>query len=187
MTNLECDSDRELIAGREAGYDCREIANYILDRCEQNGAEMTNLSLQKVLYFCHATTLANLGRPLIKQSFEAWKHGPVIPSLYREFKIFGEKKISSRAHKIDLVSGNKVCCDPSLDHELREALNKSIDFYSRISSFYLVQLSHEAGSPWDKVWNHTGNANPGMKITNQDITNYYRARESEVKKRKHLN
>ena len=76
------------------GYDGRSIANFVLDFCERNGRTVTNLSLQKIVYFCHVWSLIELGKPLIRHKFEAWEYGPVLPYLYREFKGFDRSPIS---------------------------------------------------------------------------------------------
>ena len=47
------------------------------------------------------------------------------------------------------------------------------DFYSSIRAGYLVELSHVEGGPWHAVWNHKGKVNPGMKIEDSDILNFY--------------
>lgn len=59
--------------------DGREVANYILDYANDNGIPMINLGLQKITYFCHVWFLISVGKPLIKQNFEAWEFGPVLP------------------------------------------------------------------------------------------------------------
>jgi uncharacterized phage-associated protein len=172
---------------QNTGYDCREVANYILDKGESSNIDITNLSLQKILYFCHAFVLTELSRPLVKQSFEAWQHGPVIRSLYRVFCGCGEEKIKMRATRIDKNSGERILCTASLDEELNNTLDKAIAFYGRVSAYQLVKLSHEPGGPWDKTWNHLGQSNPGMKINNNEIKEFYIGKEGNMKNRIYLN
>ena len=51
--------------------------------CETGGWNITNLSLQKILYFCHLAFLGeNEGKPLFDKNFEAWELGPVLRSVY---------------------------------------------------------------------------------------------------------
>ena len=154
-------------------FDGRVIANYVLDRCEQHGRPITNLSLQKIVYFCHVWSLLKLERPLIKHKFEAWQHGPVLQYLYQEFKQYDKSKITGRAHAIDLATGEKVVARRTVDEATGQLLDQVIDFYSRLSAGYLVDLSHVSGGPWDSVWNHGGSINPGMKIDNDEIVRFY--------------
>lgn len=157
-------------------HDGRAIANFVLDRCDRLGRTQTNLSLQKVVYFCHVWTLVKFEEPLVKHQFEAWQYGPVLPYLYRDFKAFDSSPITSRATRLDPVSGDSGVVSYLLDEEVEENLNLVVDFYSRLKSGTLVAFSHVAGGPWDEVWNHDGVVNPGMKISDERIAEYYRSR-----------
>jgi uncharacterized phage-associated protein len=154
-------------------YDGRQVANFILDFCERNDRPITNLALQKILYFCHVWSLVRLGRPLVKHRFEAWPLGPVLQYVYHEFKRFDQSPISSRALKFNVANGKKEVVSYSFDNETEELLLRVVDFYSRLSSGQLVGLSHVSDGPWAKVWNHKGKINPGMEIDDGEIKGYY--------------
>jgi len=154
-------------------HDGRSIANFILDDCEAIGRLISNVELQKIIYFCHAWTLVETGQPLIKHLFEAWDYGPVLPYLWREFTTFGKAPITARAQRLNPMTGRQEIAVYNLDVETRTFLSKIIAFYSRIDAFDLVELSHVAGGPWHKVWNHLGEVNPGMKIDHSDIEKFY--------------
>ena len=77
-------------------HDGRAIANFVLDEADCIAVAVSPLALQKIVYFCHVWSLIGLGKPLIKQSFEAWEHGPVLQYLYREFRLFGARPITAR-------------------------------------------------------------------------------------------
>lgn len=155
------------------GFDGRAVANFILDVSSQNGREITNLALQKIVYFCHVWSLVLLGRPLIKQEFEAWKHGPVLQYLYHQFKNCDRRPINERAQKLDQATGSQVVVEYRFDSDIESLLHKVVVTYSRFSAGELVEISHEKGGPWDKVWNHQGQVNPGMRICNQEIVDFY--------------
>lgn len=153
--------------------DGRALANYILDRCDANGRDVTNLALQKLMYFCHTWMLVRYKVPLVKHSFEAWEFGPVLPYVYRDFKEHGDSRITTRARSLNLSSGERETAQLNLPAEESEFLDSLIAFYARLSAFDLVMMSHVAGGPWDQVWRHSGKANPGMRITNQMIETFY--------------
>ena len=153
--------------------DGRAVANFVLDICEARGRGITNLSLQKIVYFCHVWSLIELDRPLVKHRFEAWQFGPVLQYLYREFKAFESDPIVGRAKGIDPGTGEKRVVPYAFDKQTEELLTEVVDFYSRLSAADLVRLSHVKGGPWDTVWNHEGRVNPGMKIDNAVISAYY--------------
>jgi len=154
-------------------YDAREVANFILDVCENNGRKVSNLALQKIVYFCHVWSLIELGRPLVKHSFEAWEYGPVLPYLYREFKEFDRSPIVRRAIRLDPISGEKRIAVYDFEDSMKDFLNGIIGFYSQMRPGDLVELSHVAGGPWHKVWNHQGVVNPGMRISDAEIVQFY--------------
>jgi len=154
-------------------HDGREIANFILDFCDKQNTKISNLALQKILYFCHVWSIVELDRPLIKHQFEAWKLGPVLEYVYREFKDFEKNFITSRACKLDPITGINIIAEYELDNATEKLLKNVVNFYSRLPASYLVDLSHAKGGPWDLVYNHTEKVRPGMKIDNSCIKKYY--------------
>ncbi|MCL6584270.1 MAG: DUF4065 domain-containing protein [bacterium] len=75
-------------------YDAKAIANYFLDLAKSKGEKLTLMKLLKLIYFAHGWHLAITGKPLIDEQVEAWQYGPVIPSVYHEFKGFGNQPIT---------------------------------------------------------------------------------------------
>lgn len=64
--------------------DILNVANYFLTK-----ESMTHKKLQKLCYYAQAWYLANHGKPLVPNRFEAWIHGPVCPDLYSQYKSWG--------------------------------------------------------------------------------------------------
>ena len=92
-------------------HDGRAVANFVLDHTDRLGASLTNLSLQKLVYFCHVWSLIGLHKPLIRHSFEAWECGPVLQYLYREFKNlreFGNPRPGSPARPVQRPQRDRV-------------------------------------------------------------------------------
>ena len=91
-----------------------EIADEFIRR---SGNTKTNMQIQKMVYIAHGYMLGAYGRPLISENVEAWKWGPVIPSLYRRFKKYGSDLITSKpGRRPDFDAEEKVCwnmCGPS--------------------------------------------------------------------------
>lgn len=156
-----------------AGYDGRSIANFVLDFCERSGRPVTNLALQKIVYFCHVWSLIDLQKPLIRHKFEAWEYGPVLPYLYREFRSFDRSAIVGRSRQIDPATGKYEIVKCNFDSETTALLTRVVAFYSRLRASDLVELSHAEGGPWHAVWNHGGRVNPGMKIDDLAIRDFY--------------
>lgn len=54
-------------------------------QCNLERIWMTNLKLQNVLYYVQTKSLIETGKPVFEDDFEAWRSGPVIRDVYREF------------------------------------------------------------------------------------------------------
>src|ERR1700742_4072339 len=84
--------------------DPRVIANYMLDIATDKGIAMTNLKLQKLLFFAHAISITERKIKLVSGHFEAWQYGPVHPTVYQAFKSAGPRTIDFRAESLNPVS-----------------------------------------------------------------------------------
>ena len=134
-------------------YDPRIVANFIIRQARQDNREITNLALQKLLYLAHAHFYVRFKKPLITGYFEAWKFGPVMPSLYRELKRFGRKPIDQEFEDVDLFSG-KVEKLPDIDDpEVLDLLSDVCFHYKKFSAGKLVDVTHADEGPWHYVWN----------------------------------
>lgn len=152
-------------------YDPRALANYVLDTTAERGASVTNMSLNKILYFSHGWHLAVHDAPLISVAFEAWDYGPVLPLLYHQFKAYGDREISTRATQIDLASGRNVEVGYRLAEETRDHLNVMIEFYGPKSGPTLSHLSHDPAGPWATVRRSPNR--PSMSIPDDLIKAYF--------------
>ena len=153
--------------------DVRALANAILDEADALAVTMTNMALNKIAYFVHCDYLLERSQPLVGAKIEAWQHGPVFREVYHEFKRWGDEPINSRATKIDPVTGEPQLAGILVTSEEREYIGQLIQRYIRFSAAYLRAISHVDGGPWHRVWGHDGRANPGMKISNDLITEHY--------------
>lgn len=154
-------------------YDGRAVANFVLDQCDAAGVPVSHLALQKIVYFCHVWSLIELSQPLVRQSFEAWEHGPVLQYLYREFKALGSNPVHGRARQLNPRNGQREVVVYDFAEPTRELLTKVVAIYSRFSASALRELSHAPGGPWDRIRHQSGRINPGMRIHNQDIVQFY--------------
>jgi uncharacterized phage-associated protein len=155
-------------------YDVRSVANLVLDFAEQLRAEVSNITINKIVFFLHAWYLAKTGKPLVSAKIEAWDYGPVFRELYWEFKVFGKEPITSRAMRRNPQTAEK---EVSVDHIAPDDLNflrPLLERYVQMPAGKLVELSHVKGGPWDQVYNHPGESNPGMRISDEIIREFFR-------------
>jgi uncharacterized phage-associated protein len=132
-------------------HDPRGIANLMLDESERVGQRMTNLALQKLLYFAHAIFLIERKRPLVSGYFEAWEYGPVHPTAYQAFKTAGAHPINFRASRLDVVRGTREPIAPPSDPEIIRHIARIVQSYGRMTPGRLVDISHASGAPWHFV------------------------------------
>ncbi|MCY4335659.1 MAG: SocA family protein [Litoreibacter sp.] len=132
-------------------YDPRVIANLMLDVADRRGLKITNLALQKFLYFAHGIHLTKTKRPLVSGYFEAWQYGPVHPAVYRAFKQAGSSAISTRAAGKDPLTGKSRELPPPSDLSVFDLVSDVMRSYGHLPPGRLVDLSHAKHSPWSVV------------------------------------
>jgi uncharacterized phage-associated protein len=77
-------------------YDAIAIANYFIEKSLATGKRLTPMQLVKLVYIAHGWYLARTGKPLLADAVQAWQFGPVIPTLYHEFKQFRDGQITRK-------------------------------------------------------------------------------------------
>lgn len=130
------------------GYDARDVANFLLDDGDQGKIGISPLALQKIIFFSHGWYLAYLGKGLVENEFEAWKYGPVIPVIWKEFKNFRSRPITDRASYVNPLTNEKFFRSYCLKSEDEKILRVLLKYYSRFPAEVLSELSHQAGMPW---------------------------------------
>lgn len=150
-------------------YDVRGIANWFLDKACECQIQITNMALNKLVYFAVERGILESGLLITNAKIEAWEHGPVFREVYQAFKNFDAKPITSRATRFDSRTRSMVQANEAFCSDIIELLNATFASYGSLSASQLSAISHQRGSPWEMVWWHEGKVNPGMEITRQNI------------------
>jgi len=116
-----------------------DVADFIVLSAGKE-SDMTQLKLQKMLYFAQGTHLARTGKPLFDDPILAWKLGPVVRSVYQKFNICGNYPIA--ADVIDPYVGEVFT------KEEADTIVDVILEYGKYSASYLVDITHAPNSPW---------------------------------------
>lgn len=140
---------------KETKYNALDIARYVINYSLEINSPVSNLKLQKLLYFIQGNFLRILDRPCFKDDIEAWKYGPVIPIVYREFKKFGSNYIGKIEYVYDLENNKfkpvKREFNFHISEEEKKVIESVIQECKNFSSSYLVELTHKQ-SPWIKAY-----------------------------------
>ncbi|VVN76257.1 hypothetical protein PS718_00760 [Pseudomonas fluorescens] len=135
-----------------------DVADYFLCLEGQDG-EISNLKIQKLVYYAQGFSLALHGKALFPEKLEAWMHGPVVPDLYRKFSQFGSGPIPlPNDFNPDVFTV-----------EQQNLLNEVFDVYGQFSAWKLRQLTHEE-MPWRK---HFKEGEFSREIPTSDMQEYF--------------
>ena len=149
-------------------YDSRSVANLLLDLADARGIRVTNLSLQKLLYFAHGQFLVARGTPLVDGYFEAWRYGPVHPTVYKSFKTAEGEPLHERAVGFDYRLRQTCPIAPLNDPDAREHVERVLLQLGRLPAGRLIEISHAPRGPWAETVNKSGtNAVLGLRISDK--------------------
>jgi uncharacterized phage-associated protein len=138
----------------------KDVAELFLSWANRDGDLITNLKMQKLLYYAHAWYLVNFnGKPLFDDIIEAWNLGPVVPNIYQLFKRSASKPIAYKNNNNE----EKVFTSNQIAY-LKEFYLKYIGF----SAHELVNMSHN-----EKPWKDTYEEGVNNIISNSLMRSYY--------------
>ena len=104
---------------------------------EENGADgITNLKLQKLLYYAQGCTLALKSTPLFDDPIVAWQHGPVVESIYRKYKSYESNPITPEEFDVSVIPA-----------EISNILEDVYLNFGQFSAWKLRNMTHEE-TPW---------------------------------------
>ena len=137
------------------------MANYFIELAQKDGHEIRPLRLMKLVYIAHGFMLAMLDRSVLNPRFdrvEAWKYGPVIPSVYHSFKGYGASPITGKTTVFigEKTEGSRIVPKietPELsDPDARKVCEFVWRRYSRFNDVQLVNITHKDGTPWSLIY-----------------------------------
>lgn len=115
------------------------VANYIIDNWSDK-FEITNLKLNKLVYYSQVESLRKYNHPLFDDIIEAWQYGPVEPAVYRAFSSNGRNCIRKSTGSV------------MLDETSKKLIDSVMNRIGMLSAFDLVTLSHKPDGAWAKVY-----------------------------------
>lgn len=155
---------RQAIKDKNGYYSINDVISWFLAR-----DSMSPKKLQKLLYYAYAWTLTlgnesaeSLENKLFKERFEAWVHGPVVPSIYHRFKEYGFSNIPRNEEEMVLF-----------DEEIEDVLNQVWEVYGQYNGNELESMTHQE-APWINARKGLSPIEPSKNIISDvDIFNFY--------------
>jgi len=139
-----------------------DIAKIILKLSNPDvGDIISNLKLQKLLYYVQGFALAMYDKPLFDEDIEAWMYGPVVPCVYQEYKEFG-------SGAIEFDSDFEI--PKTITEEDISLIKEVYDVYGQYSALKLMNLTHDE-SPWKSTQTGQGNV-----IEQAEMLSYFKTR-----------
>nr|VFJ55553.1 MAG: Uncharacterized phage-associated protein [Candidatus Kentron sp. FW] len=115
-----------------------DVAKYFLSIAnEDEDSGISNLKLQKLVYYAQAFHLAIFEKPFFEEEIEAWAHGPVCPAVYHEYKQFGANPITPWSQSNSTP----------FSQEQIELLDEVNEVFGQFSAWKLRDMTHE-DAPW---------------------------------------
>ena len=128
-------------------YSAIEIAKYVVSKCVQDEKPISNLQLQKILYYIQRDYLKNGCRAFL-DNIEAWTFGPVVPNVYYYFCGSGAMPITPlRLYNSD-----------SIKRDDKAKFDSIVDVKRELRPWDMVAETHQKGGAWDLIYqNGKGN------------------------------
>lgn len=162
------------------------VANYFVELAKNEGKPITLLGLVKRVYIAHGFSLAITNKSLLDPRFdvvEAWKYGPVIPSVYHSFKRYKAEPITEKTFVVswDEKEAKYHTEIPELrDEDSREAVRAVWSRYMGKTDSEMVAITHQKGTPWERCYIEGMNC-----VIPDDLTRaFYRAMVQVIMRRK---
>ena len=122
------------------------VANFIIDTAIEKDKPVTNLKLQKIMFFLQGYCLSEYETPLIDGNFSKWRYGPVEEEVYREFKYYGPAPIESKSVYFDKEKIEFYSEEVNLPNEFKKILQEVISKMLDVETWELVNLTHSHNS-----------------------------------------
>ncbi|SHK55803.1 Panacea domain-containing protein [Chryseobacterium polytrichastri] len=144
-------------------YNSLDIANEFMKLAKEEGFTIQPMKLLKLTYIAHGWYLGFNGKPLINDTIQAWKYGPVIPVLYNVIKRFGSGSVDPMT--VELYK------EKDLEKDDAEFVKLIWNNYKQFSGLELSTRTHLDNTPWKKVYDGVHN----KPIPNDLIESYYKS------------
>jgi len=119
-----------------------DVADFFIELAGQNEEDaITQLKLNKLLYYAQGLYLAKMGKPLFDDPIEAWDLGPVVPVIYKKYSVCGKNPIAAEGKDVSNL----------FSEEEYDTLLDTAREYGKYTASYLVSKTHAPETPWSQT------------------------------------
>ena len=150
------------------------VADYIT---AIGGGNLTPLQILKMTYLSHGYTLVITNEPLISDKVEAWKYGPVIPTVYDALSLYGSVQVDSLHYcctplsSTDKIKERIEYLGERFGEEEKEVIDCIVELYKDWTGGQLITLMHRNDTPWSQ---HYVKGSVGVEIPDESTKKYYK-------------
>ena len=142
----------------------RDVANYLIYLMNDSCDDLSNMKINKLLYYAQGHSYQRTGHPLFADPIEAFDHGPVVFDVYQKY---------SGARNNAIKEYDKTCLENLTDDE-KELLLDVAREYGKYTASALRIMTHKPGSPWDITYRYGAMHNV---IPEEMIADYFMSKE----------
>jgi uncharacterized phage-associated protein len=159
-------------------YSPAKIANSLIRIARKYKTNLDPLKLQKIIYFAHCKSLVEHNKILVTEPFHAFSFGPLITSIYHEYKKYGNNPVDHYTSELVMDGEDNLKWEvffvPENDLQITQILNDTFDKYSNYSGSALAKMTHVQNGPWFNTFAQglKEGINNGKEISNRDIKNH---------------
>jgi len=157
------------------------IANMFLALGERDGIPISQMKLQKLLFYAHSWHLAIKNQALFDEDFEAWAWGPVVRDIYNQTRRFGRGPILERVSHLERTADNPLDWrfappPPISDKDTQAFIEEVWRSHKDYSAIQLSNSTHADGEPWTIVKQQYGSLAGKPTIPNDLIASVFKAK-----------
>jgi uncharacterized phage-associated protein len=157
------------------------VANWFLDRQSRETApvpQIDQMKIQKLVFYAHAWWLALQGDSLFDDDVYAWPWGPVVQSIYGQFREYGRQPIGDKRATVVEHAANprtfNVKRPDAPPENVQGFLEQIWNLHKGLTGIQLSNATHAAGEPWTVVRDSVGNLDGKPLIPNDLIRETFR-------------
>ncbi|MCI8269001.1 MAG: DUF4065 domain-containing protein [Lachnospiraceae bacterium] len=129
-------------------YNVMDVARYVVNYSIEIGRPVSNLKLQKLLYFIQVAFISQYGLPCYEEPIIHWRHGPVVESVYQKYKAYGAENITDKELEYFSFSFNVDTRSFMIEPK---KYNESVFEFSHLMLIRSIIESYKDTSPWEMV------------------------------------